>query len=299
MKNIAIIIILLVNIKATSQSKYKGNIFVDENYEILSVNEFNKKKNCYLFYETIKQTDSATIHILRQRKKYGKLNENELIILKESLLKDYNVTLKPNETLVINFKDTLFGLSQLKKYRKPHVMHLPYGDTINYYQSSRVYDKNRKTFDSYQKKCHKKYAKLNSKSLYLYSLNLGNTYDYKNVTWNKVNDVLQSLFFKGSFFFLVLKANGEYLMYTEDADYVIEKIIAMEDWTPLFEEYNQSLIDLPETYQSKVIKYRHSRGRAAIGNGIDINSSKEEYREWRERLSYTYSSGKSCFCPDY
>lgn len=290
-KILCMLIASLTFFPTISQNKDKVNIYLNDDFADIGFEEYYKMKDSYLFYERIKQTDTAKLHILRNTEKYGKIDAILLDSLKQAIKQDYKININENEIIIIHFKDSLFGYPELKKYRKPHHIHtMPNRDTVQIRVSEKRFIKRKIAYDNNNVKCQEKSLKFNAKHIYLYETSFENTYNYKTLKLNKISPLINDLFFKKFSGMLIIKPNGLYYRYDEANDRTIKKLLKMESWEQLFKEYKTNLIDLP-----RFRKNRSSSQGTTNNFKIPYNGTKEEIRKAYEKIENGYPINKSCY----
>ncbi len=278
-----------------SQNKDKVNIYLNEGFKTIEIEEFKRKKKSYLFYERIKQTDSATLHILKPTEVFGNLNDS----IFNNFKKNYNLNINNNETLIIHFVDTLFGYKEFRKYKKPyHIYRMTNGDTVQMRISLRMYYKQRMVFDKAIKKCYQEAKKSNIKHLHLYETDLNDTYIYQNVIWHKINPELHDLFFKQNSGVLIIKPNGNFFKYTEIPKSRIKSILEFKDWNILINDYREALVSLPRKIKKR---FKTKSVRRKYGKPLKIprSPSKTQIRNAFEKNAFSHPVSSSCYSANY
>ncbi|WP_299228842.1 hypothetical protein [uncultured Psychroserpens sp.] len=289
-KVFVLILVLIISLQTYSQNKNKVNLYFNEDFENINQSEFNLRKNCYLFYEKKIETDTTIVHHLKQTIKFGTLNSNEYKQLRLILSKSYGIDASSNKTLILQYKDTLFGFYERKIKSKPYIHTIPNGDTLNISLTKSLYIKRRKVFDDYQKKCIRKVSKKNIIPIYLYTENVGYNYENKNVNWKKVNRIVKNIFFNNGATMIYLKSNGDYFSFTEWYRDKTESLLYSNDWSKPMSDYSKILNTLSQV-PIGFFNHKTKRTNSSSTYRLPLNSNKEDFR--RAHISHQLNSVKS------
>ena len=294
-----ITIFLIVNF-TFSQNKDKANIYLNEDFKKIEVDEFKIKKKSYLFFEKIIETDTATLHILKLIEEFNTFSDSSFNNLKATLVKDYKLNLASDKTLIIHYIDTLFGFNEVRKFKNPYYIYRKTnGDTVEIKITPGLYLKQRTSFDEGRKKCEKDAKSLNIEHLYFFKTDFDDSYIYKNVTWYKINQTLIELFPNKKSGILIIKPNGNYYkLFSESYDNLIEAIIRFKDWNLLIDDYNEALITLPKKRKKRLEIKRSTRQRGE-SFGFSEHASKDEIRSAFEKNALTHPISSPCYTNSY
>lgn len=214
------------------QNEY--HLYFDENGK--NIDSYNYLKKCTSFLYNCKKIkkDSIYINSINEFFKFGKLTESELFQLKHLLKRDTKSKDLDNKTIIISFRDTLFGYAPLKK----RMDSLTIAHKHDHKMSESKYNSGRRSFDKSRKKCHKKYQKENIKPLYFYRHSYGYNYFNKNFKWHKLSKSLNALFFDNQHSSMViLKPDGNFFYYHNIRDVFVNKLLK-NNWEPFIKDYN-------------------------------------------------------------
>ncbi|APY09397.1 hypothetical protein BWZ20_14255 [Winogradskyella sp. J14-2] len=292
---LSLFLTLMLALNSYTQNKDKVNIYLNDDLEKIGSDEFHKKKKSYLFHEKVMLIDSFEVHILRNTEKFGHISKSNRDSLTKEIINDYGIRLKSNETLIIHFRDSLLSYLEFKKRRKPHYIHkMRNGDTLEIRISKKRYLKRKKKFDESIQKCHDRSLKYDAKHLYLYRMRSKTAYTYKNLKLNKINSLINDLFFNGFSGMIILRPDGNYYRYGESSDKKIIKMIKQEDWTDLIADYNKNLTDLPI-----LRKGANRRSSRSSSFKIPASNDKEKIRDAFERHENSYPINIECYSIGY
>ena len=190
-----------------SHSQEKKTVYVDENYQIVSRKEFNKKNRSKLFYITNLDLDTAFYKKLRYKEFFGKLDFKK----KHQLNKLFQSRFKIDTTKiwVIHYIDSL-----------PNVKEMPKKSGIVFLDSIKVKHKHVVSYEDYRKgisKEKKQYNKFKDVELiHFYEFNKG--YPKKDIEsdhWYHDNiKMLKRIFTDGMKMYkvIILFPNGDFCL---------------------------------------------------------------------------------------
>ncbi len=218
-------------------------IYLDENMNIMDSISFKKRCKISVLKCLVYKTDSMKINKVLKKYQFGKITKKQYHQLRKLFIQNIKKPIDPSSTILINYKDSLYGFDASQKYHDNHVKehtsehHLPF--------SFKSFDSGRKKWIKKQKKCVKKMKeKYNAETFFIYKYDLGSIKSYPDLNWMKDRSVFRNVFFKEIYNsnFLILKPNGDYFLsggYFDNK--IIKKLIQTEDWTNYKKDWDESL----------------------------------------------------------
>ena len=302
LKSISNILVLFIAFNSFSQEQQKEiHLYFDENGNTIEFYNYLKKCGSFLYHCKKTQKDSIYINKINELFKFGKLSETELFQLNNLLDRDTKSSNLNNKTVVINFRDTLFGYPTLKK----RMDSLTIAHNHNHKISNSKYSRDRRTFDNSRKKCHKKYRKENIKPLYFFRHNKDYNYINKNFEWHKLSKSLNALFFKTQHSSIViLKPDGNYFYYHNIPDSYVEELLK-NNWDQYIKDYNIAKNNLLKErngfFKDMEYSYQESRKKldqkfepnklAPLNSVLKINRHGESYYRLKQPINcFSYGS---------
>lgn len=276
------IIFLLFAFVLNGQNNNKAVYFIDDLNKRIDFDSFKVKKENILYTYKKNELDSAVVYRLYKHFSFNRLSKIDNQQIRLMLTSRYDFDIKPNNTIILHFKDTLFGYAEQRKRRLkyPFVLSHRNNDTIHVPFTVELYNKRRKVFDNDQGKCLKKIEKFDAKILYLYGVNKGYTHKSNHLEWIQASEVLDRLFFNGKSSFVILRPDGQfYVSIASDLPNNVEKLLKLEDWSKPLDDYaKQYSVDNTKLIGFFDTKYnRRSNPGVKISFGGDFD--KEAFRQ--------------------
>ena len=249
MKRNQITLLLFFLLTTFSSYAQKKSYYLDENMHEVNHVLYLEKCSSRILKCLVFTTDSLIIHKVVFRYKFGNIDSLGYKQIKSQLVQNKKNKLNKNTVLLINYRDSLYDSKarergyerHIKKHKNVH--HKPF--------SVKNFHKRRRTWIKLQKKCIKKFNKLNAATFYVYNYDYGSIKEYPELGWTKDRSVFKNVFFKiiRNNNFLIIKPNGEFFL---SGDYhlyndLIKKLIQEKDWSSFKKDWQKSYQSLHNT----------------------------------------------------
>lgn len=276
-----LLLLLFLPVFCFSQENEKLEIYLDENLKPIEFTKFYRKNLSFLFFKSKTKKDSVTINMLHNLYKLGKFSEDELTQIRLFLKSNYKNQNSTNKNIVFSLTDKLYGYLPLKILQDS--IDIAHNHTRKNVLTNYSYNSKRNDFDKAQKKCKKKYNKHNIEPYYFYREKLDFSFNYKNISWNKLPRFFETLFFKQQHSSMVIiKPNGQYFYYHRMPEKLIKKLLK-EDWDEIINDYQAALLNLsrkPIGFFLEIANYNKNRNLSFQFGNI-------------KNRTYSYGSGSS------
>lgn len=240
-------------------------IYLDQDSKLISLNEFKKKCKQHIYKCLKYKSDSLIVNKIHAKYAFGNMPIESYEKIRLTLIKDSDINIPKDKTIVINYVDTIANYnSYLKHYEAYHkkefandssyINSLSTTIKVNnkairppYRREPISYKKHTKRAHAYMDrvaKCTKKLEKKTNVSIsHIYNVNLPKNYSIDQVNWIK-----DSGFFKDNYFemiyrtrFMVIKPNGEYFLSGTMLSYeTMKKFLKSKDWSSYKKELELS-----------------------------------------------------------
>ena len=234
----------------------QAEIYMDENFKEISIEKYNKKCYSEIFKCSTYKTDSLKINKVLFRYAFGKIPTSDYDQLRQLLMKQANLTITKDRTIILNYRDTLQDYASRLKHRNKHIKAFKDKNqkrkdsgfkTIKYQIGKLTYKKYIREIKTYEKKIKKcivlAETKYNSNTFFFYNYDKGYLKDTKNIKWIEDNGVIKNTFFKIMYqsHLVIIKPDGNYFL---SGSYLSDERLAKilnNDWSRYKQDWNNSI----------------------------------------------------------
>lgn len=257
MKIYFFIVIFSISHALHSQINEMNTIYLDSELNQTDRATFNTKFQSGVFREQIKIQDSVVIKYLVKNYNFGKFENSELMQIQGIIKNKYKIT-DFSRNLIISYRDTIMGFEDYYKSIE-HRKSLDESSAPN----QKKYLKTRERNDKRQKKCKRLIKRKNTTPLYLYSVNLNFTYKTKHYSFQKIDRILENIFFKRQTSgIVILKPTGEYFFYRYLPEHQVVKMLT-KSWSKYVSDFNL-INSIPTAFKENFIEKAINENREIL-----------------------------------